>query len=171
MRVSSIRAGVWDSCWSPGALVSHAQRDSVHAAQLMVCLTTLWGLRLSVYLAWRNWGHGEDRRYQAMREKHGSRFWLVSLGTVFMLQAVLLWFISWPVQMAILSRGRFNVLDYVGAVLWLVWDRLRVRRRFSTCTVQARSCEQRSRARYRACGATHGTPITSATSVSGGGSI
>jgi steroid 5-alpha reductase family enzyme len=48
-----------------------------------------------------------------MREKHGSRFWLVSLGTVFLLQAVLLWFISWPVQCGMIFRHPLWWLDWL----------------------------------------------------------
>ena len=54
---------------------------------LLVVLATVWGLRLSVFLLWRNWGTGRSRRYAAMRQHHGERFWLVSLGSVFLLQA------------------------------------------------------------------------------------
>ena len=63
---------------------------------LAALLVTVWGLRLSAYLAWRNWGRGEDRRYAAMREKHGRRFAVVSLFTVFLLQALLMWIIAFP---------------------------------------------------------------------------
>jgi steroid 5-alpha reductase family enzyme len=68
---------------------------------LLAVLTTVWGLRLSLFLAWRNWGHGEDRRYRAMRDHHGARFWWVSLVTVFSLQAAILWFIALPLQFGI----------------------------------------------------------------------
>jgi steroid 5-alpha reductase family enzyme len=67
---------------------------------VLAVMTTVWGLRLSVFLAWRNSGHGEDRRYRAMRDHHGGRFWWVSLLTVFSLQAVILWFIAFPLQFA-----------------------------------------------------------------------
>ena len=68
---------------------------------VLAVLTTIWGLRLSLFLAWRNWGHGEDRRYRAMRDYHGPRFWWVSLLTVFSLQAAILWFIALPLQFGI----------------------------------------------------------------------
>ena len=46
---------------------------------LLVTLVTLWGLRLSLYLLWRNWGEGEDFRYQAFRRKYGrQRYWWIS---------------------------------------------------------------------------------------------
>ena len=38
--------------------------DVTAVRALSVGLVTLWGLRLSAYLSWRNWGHGEDYRDQ-----------------------------------------------------------------------------------------------------------
>jgi len=64
--------------------------------RLAFAIAALWGIRLSLYLTWRNWGHGEDYRYAAMRRHHGDRFPIVSLCTVFLLQALLLWAIALP---------------------------------------------------------------------------
>jgi len=50
---------------------------------LISVLTSLWGLRLAGYLAWRNVGKGEDHRYRTMRERFGRRFPVVSLFSVF----------------------------------------------------------------------------------------
>ena len=36
---------------------------------VLALLTTAWGLRLSLHLARRNLGHGEDFRYQSMRKR------------------------------------------------------------------------------------------------------
>ena len=36
---------------------------------LLVALVTIWGLRLSLYILWRNWGKGEDFRYQVWRKE------------------------------------------------------------------------------------------------------
>jgi steroid 5-alpha reductase family enzyme len=66
---------------------------------LLLVLVTLWGARLAGYLAFRNLGQGEDRRYVAMRRRWGARFPIVSLVTVFLLQGVLLWVVSLPVQL------------------------------------------------------------------------
>ena len=59
------------------------------SALLVPILVTIWGLRLSAYLAWRNIGKGEDHRYVRMRERTGPRFPLISLFSVFLLQAAL----------------------------------------------------------------------------------
>ncbi len=90
-------------------------------ATLVVGLTTLWGVRLAAYLGWRNWGQGEDCRYQAMRRHHGERFAIVSLGTVFGLQAVLMWIVSLPVQaVTVAPPAPFGVWDLLGLGLWVV---------------------------------------------------
>lgn len=91
---------------------------------MIVAMVVLWGLRLSGYLALRNSGNGEDSRYVAMRKRAGRGFWWKSLFTVFILQGVLMWIVSSPVQVA-LSRmptasKNVSVFDSVGAVLWLV---------------------------------------------------
>lgn len=94
---------------------------------LIVLLTTVWGVRLSGFLLWRNRGHGEDYRYRSMREHHGARFWWVSWFTVFGLQGVVLWFVALPLQIGIASRGPANgdgvsalggALDVAGVGLW-----------------------------------------------------
>ena len=87
---------------------------------LLAVLTTIWGVRLSLFLLCRNWGHGEDRRYQAMRAQHGQRFWWVSLISVYLLQGVILWFVSFPIQAALAAAtdSPLNWLDAIGGALW-----------------------------------------------------
>jgi steroid 5-alpha reductase family enzyme len=104
----------WSSWWQA--------EDSSDRAFLLVLLTSIWGGRLAAYLTWRNRGHGEDRRYRAMRDKHGARFKWISLFTVFGLQAVLLWIIAWPLQVAIDPQRMVPLYwpDAIGFILWLV---------------------------------------------------
>ncbi len=122
-------ASVVDPFWGMGfiivtwfTLASTPPAQSVERSGLLAALTTIWGLRLSLYLLWRNWGQGEDRRYRAMREHHGSRFWWVSLLTVFLLQGVILWIVSLPIQAVMLNPESQPIgwLDFVGAALWSV---------------------------------------------------
>jgi steroid 5-alpha reductase family enzyme len=88
---------------------------------LFALLVTIWGVRLALYLAKRNLGHGEDFRYQAMRKKRAN-FALWSLFGVFGLQGILAWIVSLPVQIAMhdATPHRLGVLAYVGGALWLV---------------------------------------------------
>jgi steroid 5-alpha reductase family enzyme len=89
---------------------------------LVVGLTLAWGLRLSLYLLWRNWGHGEDRRYVAMREHHGQRFGWLSLPMVFLLQGAILWFVSLPVQLTLALKltKPLGMLDAAGLAVWVI---------------------------------------------------
>lgn len=89
---------------------------------LLTLLTSLWGLRLFLHIGWRNRGKGEDRRYQAWREKRGPSFWWVSFFTVFLVQAALLWLISLSVQLGQISPAppRLTYLDFLGIMVWLV---------------------------------------------------
>lgn len=89
---------------------------------LLLGMLTAWGLRLSLFLLVRNSGHGEDRRYAAMRQYHGARFWWVSLGTVFLLQAVILWFVALPplVALTLAPERPFGLLDGLGLALWTI---------------------------------------------------
>jgi steroid 5-alpha reductase family enzyme len=90
-------------------------------AVLALVLVTVWGLRLSAFITWRNWGHGEDARYAAMRARRPDTFTRRSLVSVFLLQAVLAWLVSVPLLGAIvLGDGRPGWVDGVAVVVWLV---------------------------------------------------
>jgi len=87
---------------------------------LIAILVTIWGLRLSVHLSWRNWGKGEDPRYGEWRKKSGRLFWLVSLFKVFILQALFLWIISIVVQIGQLATTPDSLtwLEALGVIVW-----------------------------------------------------
>jgi steroid 5-alpha reductase family enzyme len=88
---------------------------------LVLALVTVWGVRLSVFITWRNWGHGEDARYAAMRAKRPDTFTNRSLVTVFLLQAVLAWLISVPLLGATtIAGGPLGLLDAVAVAVWTV---------------------------------------------------
>ncbi|GAC1302646.1 MAG: DUF1295 domain-containing protein [Steroidobacteraceae bacterium] len=86
---------------------------------LTLVLVVTWALRLSVYITWRNWGHGEDRRYQAIRARNDPGFAFKSLYLIFGFQALLAWFISLPLHGAIASLRPLGWLDGAGVALWL----------------------------------------------------
>jgi len=95
---------------------AHAPRS-----RIVTLLTTLWGARLAAHLAWRNAGRGEDFRYVQMRERHGGRFWLVSLYMVFGLQGLLMWVVSLPIQaVQVGGAAPLGALDAVGGGLWAI---------------------------------------------------
>ncbi len=121
-------ASLVDRFWGIGFVVLAwyywwALKPAASAAvpNLLLGLVTLWGVRLSGHLTWRNWGHGEDYRYQAMRERAGSRFWWTNLFTVHFLQAGIMWFVSLPLLVALGGQATLsNPLVWLGVGLFAV---------------------------------------------------
>jgi steroid 5-alpha reductase family enzyme len=120
-------ASIVDSFWGLGfvflAWLTAGQGSGFTGRQtLVLALITLWGVRLAAHITWRNWGHGEDRRYQVWRQRYGASFWWQSLFRVFWLQAVLLWLIALAPQAALFSPtpATFTWADRLGTLIWLV---------------------------------------------------
>lgn len=102
-------------------LVGGSQVPATVLPALTLGLVSVWGIRLSAYITWRNWGQGEDRRYAAMREAGGEGWAGRSLVTVFWLQAALLWILAAPLAAAILSpTPPAGWLVGAGVLAWLV---------------------------------------------------
>ncbi len=90
---------------------------------LVMIMVAIWGLRLSIYLLWRNSGKGEDFRYRQFRKDFGEkRYWWISYFQVFFLQGVLMWLISAPLLAAQFYGSEVNLgwLDFLGILLWVV---------------------------------------------------
>ena len=88
---------------------------------LMLILVSLWGLRLTVFLAYRNVGKEEDFRYQEFRRQYGvHRYWWISFFQVFLLQGVLMLLVSLPLwgTMVETHSNALMILDYLAIVLW-----------------------------------------------------
>lgn len=87
-------------------------------ADLMLVLVALWSLRLAGYLLWRNWGEGEDRRYQRIRAANDPGFWWKSSYIVFGLQALLAWIVALPIAAAMHAEAPLGFLAGLGVALW-----------------------------------------------------
>lgn len=90
------------------------------AMLLAALLTTVWGVRLAVYIGRRNLGHGEDRRYGAMRARRPERFWIWSLFGVFLLQGLLALVVSLPLQSLAAAAGEITWPVLVGAAVFVL---------------------------------------------------
>ena len=122
--VSSLRHNVAyvDRIWSllfVSATLVYAQALPATGprAVWVVALVLAWGLRLSAHITWRGWGHDEDRRYQAIRQRNQPHFALKSLFIVFALQAVLGWVVAMPLLAALASPQALNWVDAAGMAL------------------------------------------------------
>jgi len=127
VSLSVKNVSIVDLFWGAGFVLTAAfyflNTDGLAARKMIVMiLTAVWGLRLSVYLSWRNFGKGEDFRYREFRKKYGEkRYWWISFFQVFMLQGLLMWLISAPLLGAQYSgRSReLGILDIAGILLWI----------------------------------------------------
>lgn len=84
----------------------------------VLLLVMAWGGRLHTYLARRNLGHGEDRRYQEIRRNNRRGFWWRSFFIVFALQAFLAWMVSWSIYGA-LQKPQLSWLSTTGLIVAL----------------------------------------------------
>lgn len=108
-----------DSVWSVFFLVFAGGVAWRHAplawpAAALLVVVTFWALRLSLYITWRNRGHGEDRRYQAIRARNAPGFVWKSLYLVFLLQAALAFVIAMPLLPALNGAREGNALTMLG---------------------------------------------------------
>lgn len=117
-----------DVFWGPSfvlvAVVSYVLSDGTGGHDLrrllVLALTSIWGLRLGIYLARRNRGKGEDPRYSALLKHNRGSQTVFLVRHIYGLQATFVWVISLPVQFAMyVSRG-FDVVMAMGVALWAV---------------------------------------------------
>ena len=121
-------SSIVDIFWGAGFVISNwvyfalTPDDFPLRKWLIGILVTIWGLRLSLYILWRNWRKPEDFRYQVWRKAAGSNWWWQSFFRVFLLQGVLMWTISTPLLAA--QRGvlpaHLSLFDVIGVVVWAI---------------------------------------------------
>jgi steroid 5-alpha reductase family enzyme len=121
-------ASIVDPFWGMGfvlaAVYYFLKSDGLFPRQILVLtLVTIWGLRLFIYLFWRNWGKDEDFRYRQFRHNYGEhRYWWFSFFQVFLLQGFLLWLVSAPLLGSMYQQPSpsLSFLDLPAILIWLV---------------------------------------------------
>jgi steroid 5-alpha reductase family enzyme len=88
---------------------------------LLITLVTIWGLRLSLYVLYRNWDKPEDFRYQVWRKESGAAWWWRSFFKVFLLQGIFLWIIATPLLAAQINPQPVQLIwfDYLAILVWV----------------------------------------------------
>ncbi len=119
------RHAVVDVAWGLGFVAVAATSYLLSAGQgddtrrlLVLVLTSVWGLRLAWHIWRRSRGHGEDPRYDALLAKAPGSRSVYALRKVYGTQALVLWFVSLPIQVAAFETPRPNVLTWVGVAVW-----------------------------------------------------
>lgn len=89
---------------------------------LILAMVAVWGVRLSGYIGWRSRGKGEDPRYDDLlgQPSDGKSRALRALGIVFVLQAIISWVVSMPVQVAMAERSSVTALTWIGVAVWAI---------------------------------------------------
>ena len=109
---------VWSLCiFSAGVVYAVMAGQGTSRVAWMLGLAGAWALRLALYITRRNWGHPEDARYQAIRQRNQPNFGLKSLVIIFALQAVLAWLVSAPLLAGVTSPNPLGALDLAGIAL------------------------------------------------------
>jgi len=86
---------------------------------LILFLVLLWGLRLSIYLAIRNWGKSEDARYLKIRQNNEPNFRYKSVYIIFGFQSILAWIVGSILFVAIENDHPLTWLDSLGLLITL----------------------------------------------------
>lgn len=124
------RYSIVDAFWGPGFLATSVTAAMVRGwselsqqQTLLLWLVGIWAVRLAIHLGLRIVGDPhEDRRYAAIRDGHQPGFWWKSLFLVFLLQAVIMWFVGIPVVAGLGQTGTQGhpALLLTGVLLWLL---------------------------------------------------
>lgn len=126
LAIKQKNLSVIDTAWSLGFILisltgtwlSHFENTHENILALMVFI---WGLRLSLFIHFRNHGKGEDFRYANWRKEWGERTNLIAYFKVYLLQFVLMIVVALPI-LAIhhSSSENWTFINWTGVVIWFV---------------------------------------------------
>jgi steroid 5-alpha reductase family enzyme len=115
----------WGLGIASAAVIGWFAAEGAHDRRLLITvLVLLWGLRLGLHIAVRNWGH-EDPRYARLRqhvESQGQSYALHSLLHVNLYQGFFMWIQLAPIVITQVAREPVALgwLAYAGTGLWCV---------------------------------------------------
>jgi steroid 5-alpha reductase family enzyme len=126
----ALRAGkhsVVDTAWGAGIALTALVACGVSAGHgdparraLLLAASVIWGARLALYIGWRNHGQPEDPRYTDLLAKASGDKNLYALRMIYLLQALILWLATLPVQLGMLEEAAPGPLAVAGVVLFAV---------------------------------------------------
>jgi steroid 5-alpha reductase family enzyme len=90
-------------------------------ALILYALVFLWGMRLAIYVYFRNKGKPEDSRYKTWRDEWGKWFFIRSYFQVYLFQGLFLLLIIFPVTIVASSpQPSLNMLNILGIGIWMI---------------------------------------------------
>jgi steroid 5-alpha reductase family enzyme len=125
VAIKTGKHSVVDTAWGIGlalaavaALLSSIGHGQPPRRYTLLAASVLWGLRLAAYV-WHNHGKGEDPRYRDLLSRARGNKNLYALRVIYLLQALILWLATVPVQAGMLERAPAGALVVIGALVWL----------------------------------------------------
>jgi len=117
--------GLVDIAWGMGFVVSGLTAlfvSGVTSVKLLgFAMMVIWGMRLSLYLFFRNWNKPEDKRYTDMRKRWVKHPYLYSFLNVYVLQGILMFLINQPFfQLAFLKEPVMTGFSVAAVILWMI---------------------------------------------------
>jgi steroid 5-alpha reductase family enzyme len=114
-----------DSIWPIGFIIMAVSSVYVSgvgwSATPVLVMTTIWGLRLGLHLFTRWLKEGPDKRYVAIKARAKFNVHLFVLLYVFILQAILLWLVSLPIQHAVAEGAQpLGMIAFAGSALFAI---------------------------------------------------
>lgn len=132
VAVAKKNLSVIDTAWGLGFIVlasigclTSSWKDP--RENVIFFMVLIWGIRLALYLHFRNHKQKEDFRYAEMRSRWGEKTNITAYFKVYLLQYALMLVVSLPILTAHSSAGKssLNLLNYLGIFLWaigLTWE-------------------------------------------------
>lgn len=120
------RADVADMFWGLGFILVGwlsylLTENSTYHGIIVNILVTLWGVRLFLHIYYRHKSEEEDFRYQRMKEKWNTFFYIHLYAKVFLLQSLILFVVALPIMWLQLVSGEPKpFLFQIGILFWFI---------------------------------------------------
>lgn len=120
LRNNSIVDVLWGLGFVAIALIANLFSAGSFIANLILAYVVIWGVRLAIHIASRNWGKGEDFRYAQWRKDWGKGWVIRSFFQIFVLQWILMQLVSIPIVLGIVGVMKMTTwMMYLGMAIWL----------------------------------------------------
>jgi len=110
---------MWSLFFVLNALYFYSVFPASLRSSLIILLVLFWGVRLGIYLTYRNWGKPEDTRYLKIRQNNEPHFRYKSAYIIFGFQAILAWIVGSILFIAIENNHPITWLDNLGFIVIL----------------------------------------------------
>ena len=110
---------MWSLFFVLNALYFYSVFPASLRSSLIILLVLFWGVRLAIYLTYRNWGKPEDTRYLKIRQNNEPHFRYKSAYIIFGFQAILAWIVGSILFIAIENNHPITWLDNLGFIVIL----------------------------------------------------